>query len=611
MYKLEKYKVSIIEILAILILFSIKVSLFSSLLENENISKIVIFLSLLYMVCVMSLINLFNNRTKKILFILSYALISIIMFIDVIYFKYFNQLPSIISMKQVSQLNAIKDSINYLISNRELLLLGDVIPICIYTLLKSKSEDYNYKKYSSCLTITSVIAIVIVTTFINTTNTSINLYMQEFFSYHVNDIYNSLLAKNDIKNIDMVFNNEEEIPIDKRKYYGIAKGRDVITIQVESLQNFVINSYYEGQEITPNLNKLLKEDSIYYSNYYQQLGRGNTSDAEFVTHNSLYPAMDGQTYSKYYNNKYFGLPWILKDKGYDTIAFHGYDGSFWNRDKAYPYQGFDKFISQKDFEIKDHVGFGLVDKDFFDQTMKHIKDLKSPYYAFLVTLTSHHPYEIPDKYKTIKLNDEHKGTIFGSYIESIRYVDEAIGEFIEDLKNEGLYDNTIINIYGDHFGLSSKDEAIKSIMTDYLGIKYDFDEMMNIPLIIHIPNSNMSLSQDITGGQIDFLPTVLNLLGIENKKGIMIGRDLNNSKSGFVAQQTYMIKGSFIADDIIFEMSRDEIYSNSRAWNIKTKEKIDVGKCRKWYEKAIEEINISDYILRKNILEKSMSQIEE
>ncbi|AFS79924.1 sulfatase family protein [Gottschalkia acidurici 9a] len=611
MYKLGKYKVSIIEILTILILFSIKVSLFSSLLENENISKIVVFLSLLYMVCIMSFVSLFNNKIKKILFTLSYALISIIMFMDVIYFKYFNQLPSIISMKQVLQLNAIKDSINYLISNKELLLLGDIIPICIYTIFKSNSGVHSYKKYSSCLTITLVIAIVIVTTFINTTSTSINLYMQEFFSYHVNDIYSSLLAKNDIKNIDMVFNNEEETSIEKRKYYGIAKDRDVITIQVESLQNFVINSHYEGQEITPNLNKLLKEDSIYYSNYYQQLGRGNTSDAEFVTHNSLYPAMDGQTYSKYYNNKYFGLPWILKDMGYSTIAFHGYDGSFWNRDKAYPYQGFDKFISQKDFEIKDHIGFGLADKDFFDQSMEHIKELKSPYYAFLVTLTSHHPYEIPDKYKTIKLNDKHKGTIFGNYIESIRYADEAIGEFIEDLKKEGLYDNAIINIYGDHFGLSSKDEEIKNIMTDYLGIKYDFDEMMNVPLIMHIPNSNISLNQDITGGQIDFLPTVLNLLGIENKKGIMIGRDLNNSSSGFVAQQTYMIKGSFIADDIIFEMSRDEIYSNSRAWNTKTKEKIDVEECRKWYEKAIKQINLSDYILRKNILEKSMVQIEE
>jgi len=125
-----------------------------------------------------------------------------------------------------------------------------------------------------------------------------------------------------------------------------------------------------------------------------------------------------------------------------------------------------------------------------------------------------------------------------------------------------------------------------------------------------MPGADIKDEKSIVGGQIDFLPTILNLMGLRNEKGIMFGNDLNNSKNGFVAEQTYVLKGSFINDDNIFVMSRDGIYKNSTAWDINTREPVDLEKSREDYERAIKEINQSDYILQNNLLEKIINKEE-
>jgi len=609
-----KYKFVIIEGLIFLFMFLIKVMIFNKLIDNQGSYLITGFISVGYIVLIASIANFINDNKKSTFMLVAYSIISILMLVDSVYFKYFNQLPSIIVLKQFSQLGTIEESIGYVLEPVYLLLVLDIIPIWIYHYYKKRRDLFKEYQFDfkidvqKNLIITGLIAIVLLSSIVSIDdfNTDINLSMQEFFTYHISDFHATAFGEYEIENIDELFINSDKSNRVGR-LYGIANNRNVITIQVEGLQNFVINNFYEGQEITPNLNKLLLKDSIYYKRYYQQLGRGNTSDAEFATNNSLYPAMDGQTYLIYHDNTYYGLPWILKDNEYNTAAFHGYEGSFWNREKAYPYQGFDSFWSEDDYEIGEVVSLGLNDKDFFKQSMDYLKEMEDPFYAFMVTLSSHHPFEMPEKFQQLELKEEHEGTLFGNYIQAIHYTDEAIGQFIDDLIAEGLYENSIISIYGDHFGLSSTDDNNKRIMTEYLGYEYDFDEMMRIPLIIHIPGTGISEENSIVGGQIDFLPTILNLLGIQNNKGIMFGQDLNNATEGFVAQQTYMLKGSYISNDVIFSMSRDGIFEHSRAWNIETREPVDINDCREGYERAIDEINKSNYILSNDLLKDIMN----
>ncbi len=431
---------------------------------------------------------------------------------------------------------------------------------------------------------------------------------QELFTYHAKDIKKAIM-KEDIGDIETL-TGKDIADLKKRsefvegKYTGLGKGKNLIVIQVESLQNFVINHFHKGQEVTPNLNRLIKEKgSLYFNNYYQQLGRGNTSDAEFVSHNSLYPSMEEPTYVQYEQNTFYGLPWILRDNGYTAWALHGYEKDFWNRKRAYVNQGFQRFISQEDYELVETIGFGLTDGEFFKQSMAYLKELDSidenPFYAFMITLTSHNPFEMPERHQYLNIRDEYKDTLLGNYLQSIHYTDKAIGQFIEDLKREGLYEESVLVIYGDHFAINSLNENDQKLMTQYLGYPYDLDEMLKVPLIIHIPGLEANETITRVGSMLDFLPTILNIMGYENQKGIMFGVDLINYEGeNFVAPQTYALKGSIITDEILLEMSRDGVFENSRVYNIKTRELLNPLDFIEEHQMVIEEINKSNYILK-------------
>ncbi|NLW22866.1 MAG: sulfatase-like hydrolase/transferase [Tissierellia bacterium] len=130
--------------------------------------------------------------------------------------------------------------------------------------------------------------------------------------------------------------------------------------------------------------------------------------------------MEGYTYERYADNTFYGLPWLLRDYGYTAWVFHGYEKNFWNRAKAYPNQGFQRFISEEDFKYKETIGFGISDAEFFDQSLEYLKELdaldENPFYAFLITLSSHTPYEMDPKYHVLDIKDEHKGNIVANYL---------------------------------------------------------------------------------------------------------------------------------------------------------------------------------------------------
>ena len=212
----------------------------------------------------------------------------------------------------------------------------------------------------------------------------------------------------------------------------------------------------------------------------------------------------------------------------------------------------------------------------------------------MVTLSSHKPFDLPEEKKWINLADE-DDNFFGHYLQSVHYMDHAFGQFLDGLKATGIYEDSVIIFYGDHFGIGMEDKTAIERMEAFTGRPYVHEELLNIPLVVHVPGSGLDEQVDITGGQIDFLPTVLNLLGIENNY-ITFGRDLLNSDSGFVASQTFMEKGSFIDNTKVFVMSRDGVFENSSAYDRDTHESIGIEGCREGYELAIKEINLSKKI---------------
>ena len=443
-----------------------------------------------------------------------------------------------------------------------------------------------------------------------------SLSNQEIYSFHVKDIVNKLTGNTQanagseyMAAVTDSYETEKNGPL-----FGVAKGRNLIVIQVESMQNIVVNKTYNGQEITPNLNELINGgDSIYFDHYYQQIGSGNTSDAEFATNNSIYGTLASYTYKLYAKNYFKGLPVLMKEQGYETAVYHAHeDRHFWNREDAYESLGFDAYhggiegTDKGQYNMTEWMGWGLTDTEFFKQTMPYITEMKQPFYSFVITLSNHHPYIMLDKYQFIKTLPEDKGTIFGNYLNSAAYTDYAIGQFLQALKDEGLYDNSIIAIYGDHMGLPKTDENIKESVSTFIGKEYDFDTMMNIPLIINIPNADREVGQtvSISGGQLDFLPTIAYLMGFDKLDTVYLGHNLLTIDSGFVAEQTYMTKGSYFQDDIIYEMSRDGVFVNGRAWNINTGKSVPVKDCYDGYMKSMGLINTSEYILKNDVLRK-------
>ena len=606
-----------------LIFFFIKSILFINLTEIHYESiKIIIIMVMFFLSLSFVILSINSKRRGKYLKIF-YVLVSILMFIDTVYFGYFNSLPSLVMLRQMGAASKVLDSVGAAINIKHILFLIDLPFLFIFNKINILKDNFIYKfidknKALALLVSSSIWGLLVLG--LNVNGLSSILEKQELFSYHTNDLYNCLIVKDkevDFKEIEksIVEKDVKDLKIHKNieqkiiKYNGVAKGKNLIVIQVEGFQNFVVNKEYNGKEITPNFNKLISENgNIYFNNYYQLLGRGNTSDAEFVSHNSLFPSMEDTSYSQYVKNRFYGLPYILKDNGYSATAFHGYKKEFWNRSNAYPNQGFDLFYSEKDYKLDEVLGMGLADKSFLNQSIDKMTCLNEPFYSFLVTLTSHTPFDKNYDRVRFDLKKEHKNTMFGHYLSSINYTDEAIGEFINNLKKKGLYENSVLVIYGDHFALSCMNEENKKIMNDYLGREYDYDEMMNIPLLIHIPSIENRENVEIVGSQMDFLPTILNLFGIKNQNGIMFGQDLLNAEKGFVAEQTYMLKGSFIDDEKVFVMSRDGIFEHSRAFLIKNGEPVNINKCVEGYKKAIEMIDKSDYILKNDYLNHNLKK---
>lgn len=442
--------------------------------------------------------------------------------------------------------------------------------------------------------------------------TSIN--HQEFFAYHIGDVIKGLTG-------GVFGQGKQEYYLSTGTYedqtngvlFGAAKGKNLILIQVESLQNIMINATYNEQELTPNLNQLIKEQgSLYFDHYYQQLGSGNTSDSEFVTNNSYLGSIESYTYQLYKDNYFKGLPSMLKEQGYHTAVFHGFNKKFWNREAIYPNLGFDTFINSDVFKNDNLIGIGggnivgISDAAFFEQSIEILKTMQQPFYSFLITLSSHHPFKLPEELSGVALMKEDQGTLFGDYINSVHYADQSLGLFLKQLKENGLYENSVIALYGDHFGLPPTDEDVKTQVSKFLGYDYKLNTAMNIPLIIHLPGSEVNETRSLAAGQVDFLPTISYLLGLEKLDTLYLGQNLLTAKSGFVCEQTHLLKGSFIKDDIVFEMSRDGVFSHSKAWRVDDNTRVDVTPYENDYLKAKQLVELSDFYLKNDVLRKSL-----
>lgn len=369
------------------------------------------------------------------------------------------------------------------------------------------------------------------------------------------------------------------------EYFGAAKGMNVIYISMESFQNFLIDYKLNGEEVTPFLNSLAKDsNTIYFKNFFHQTAQGKTSDAEFLMENSLYPLPQGSVFTTKAQNTYQGLPAILKDKGYYSAVFHGNYKSFWNREEMYKSLGYDMFYDASYYNMAEEnvINYGLEDKPFFKETMPYLESLPQPFYTKMITLSNHFPYPIDEEDATIPPAETGDGTV-DRYFQTARYLDEALEQFFGYLKETGLDKNTMVVMYGDHYGNS---ENRKEAMAKVIGKEVtDFEQaqLQKVPLFIYAPGLK-GFTSETYGGQIDVRPTVLHLLGIDTKHQVSFGSDLLSKERD---QLVAFRNGDFVTNEIT--SVKGKIYDNNTGLEVE-----DMGPYQKYSEMVKNELELSD-----------------
>ncbi len=329
---------------------------------------------------------------------------------------------------------------------------------------------------------------------------------------------------------------------------GIAKGKNVIMIQVESLGAFAVNQSVNGQEITPNLNKLAKSSQFFPDDRFV-IAAGHTADTDFVANTSYFPLNDSAVFVRYGQDNFNSLPKTLIDDGYSAYAYHGFNRNFWNRNVALASLGYQKFYAADNYPKGAIINMGLNDGDFLSKTAEYIKDQPKPSLSYAITLSSHVPFNITDQTKGLDINASDYPELVGGYLQDINYTDRMLGAFFDKLKAEGLYDDSLIVLYGDHTPVLP---AFTAGTIDYNPASIQEKE---VPLFVKLPNETDGETYSNQGTHLDIMPTILDLLGIKTNQ-LMFGQSLfANSKDSLsvCADQLVAFNGSGNCADILAE----------------------------------------------------------
>ncbi|WP_431799996.1 LTA synthase family protein [Halobacillus andaensis] len=538
----------------------------------------------------------------------AYILGSVLLYVNVLFYREYNDFITIPMLGQVANLAGLGGSITNILSPSDILLFVDVVA-AIFLLFYLKSVRFQSfmpeRKEGLVLAVIAFPLFVVNLAWAQTERTELltrafdrNLLVKNIgvIDYH---IYDSVLQgqtemkktfadSNELVPALNYLNEQKVEPSDEMT--GAAEGKNVIILSLESTQTFVVDNTLNGEELTPYFNDL-KEEGAYFSNFYHQIKQGRTSDSEYMLDNSLYGLNRGSAFFTHSGNEYEATPELLGENGYTSTNMHANDNTFWNRNVMYDSLGYDEYYSKEDYDVTEDksYGWGYLDEYFFSDSLDKMEELEQPFYNKMITLTNHHPFTLPEDKKFIEEGDTSSGTL-NRFFQTIRYQDEALKQFVEDFKESELYDDTVLIIYGDHFGISENHQQAMGEYLDKDINEYEQFQLQRVPLLM-IGEGIESQEYDTVGGQIDLRPTITNLLGVEDDNPVQFGQDL------FSEERREMM------------ITRDGDFANEELVGVKgncfdreTGEKVESDACAPGFEEAEEELALSDSIVYGDLL---------
>ncbi|WP_227939213.1 LTA synthase family protein [Alkalihalobacillus deserti] len=549
----------------------------------------------------------FSGKMRNVMVIVTSAVATIILYLNLVYYRFFSDFITLPVLFQTNNAKNLSSSVLELMAFQDLFLIVDLL-ILTFLLLKGKIPTVSKKKVEAF----AIVGLAFLLFFVNlqiahkersellTRSFDRELLVKNIgmINYHIYDAFIQSQSKT-----QRVFANgsdmEEVIDYRNQLYkepdqdlFGIAKDKNIIVLSLESIQSFVINKTLDGEEITPFLNELIKE-SYYFDNFYHQTAQGKTSDSEFLLANSLFGRDSGSVFFTHSGNSFNALPEILGEDGYHTSVMHANNKSFWNRDVMYQSLGYDSFFDINSYEVNEEnsIGWGLKDKDFFEQSIDLLKSQPEPYFTKFITLTNHFPFELGEEDRLINEFDSNSGTL-NRYFPTVRYMDDAVEHFFTRMKEEGMYEDSIFILYGDHYGISENHNKAMSMFLNKEEItNFDTIQLQRVPMIVHIPGHDVHEIKNTVSGQIDLKPTVMHLLGIESEYDIQFGSDLFSPERDSFA---VLRDGSFITDDYVY--TKGVCYSKPYGWETIT------SNCEPYMDKAQQDLGYSDKIIYGDLL---------
>ncbi|ETP70412.1 glycerol phosphate lipoteichoic acid synthase [Planococcus glaciei CHR43] len=493
----------------------------------------------------LSLSLLFKGKRKYISLLFIYVVMSIFLYANAVYYRFFSDFLTLPTLFQTQNFGDLGGSIVTLIQPADLLFFVDVA-LLIYLVFSKRvpKETKNFKTKAVIPAITMALAI----SFLNLglaesdrpellTRGFDRNYIVKYlgmYNYALYDTVETLksssqrvLADSD-DGTEVVNYTKSNYASPNEAYFGAAEGMNVVYLHLESFQTFLMDYKLNGEEVTPFLNSLIgEENTMYFDNFFHQTAQGKTSDAEFMLENSLFGLPKGSAFITKGQNTYQAAPALLKDKGYTSAVFHGNNGTFWNRSEIYKSFGYDHFFdieSYTNLTDQDMAEYGVMDKPFFEQSAPLLESLPEPFYSKFITVAHHFPYKIDPALTTIEKAATGDASV-DNYFQTARYADEAIEQFFTQLEESGLADNTMVVMYGDHYGISDNHNAAMGQLLGKEITPVENTKLQRVPLFIHVPGMEGGVNHTY-GGQIDLLPTVMHLLGVDTQNNVQFGTDL-------------------------------------------------------------------------------------
>ncbi len=608
--------VCVVIFLKLLMFYNNTVAITESLNENTIIG------TLCFISVIVALLLSLPNRSRIITSICINLLVSIILFGDHVYYTFSNNVLSIAQVSNLQYGESIISTLPMVIHLKQILYFLDIIILAlifIFKFAKIEKKEKSIKKVLIARAVSFAVGILIFGIVgigyvekgkEKSYNKNLQIREATIFGYHIYDIKNEFTKKGQskYKTYDEMIDDYNELKNDYETKYGkemypfkgILEGKNVIILQLESVQEFVVNKEINGKQITPNLNKFLR-DNIEFTNMHMQ-SYSTTADSEHTTINSIYPMENGMSFSKYYTNTYDDIFKLFNEKGYHTSYMHGNYPYFWNRGNVYGRLNLDRLELKEQFEdLSENINGDLSDELLYRQAVQKIKKYEQPFFSYIVAASSHTPFVLEGLQDRSKVSidvGKYKDTYFGYYLEAVNYADYAFGVFLEELQKEGLYENTAILVFGDHNGLNMYNEEMMDFLKQVNPKLTDVDLKLNYTRVLcgfKIPGmSNIKIEKPIN--KLDVKPTLANTCNL--KDTFSLGTNMFASKDFVCLNNERIITSRYYFDENWYEIKNGEIVNIDNV-DSDTKKLLE-----QYYEYMKVELDISNSVSINNLLQK-------